>query len=660
MKVVSILPVAALALGADVQADKNRPVTKVVTLIKDMIKQLEKEAEEDQKIYENMACWCTTNDKLKTKAIADAESRIKMLNTRIEELTALSAKLGAQIDALKDEVAKNEAALEQASTIRSDEIKKFNAEEKEMLDTIASLKSAVKILSKHNSFLQMPQTHVLSVAATLQHVMDSHSDMLKGVLTPSNRNHALAFIQDPRQSYNPQSGEIFGILTQMQEEFETNVAAAQKDEAAAQKAYDQLKVAKTAEIKAGNEQIKKKVQEKADTDERNAQSKVDLEDTTNTLSADEKFLVNLKEKCSMTDSEMEQRTITRNKEIEACSRALSILTGDDAADLFTRTFNFVQVEQSQSRRNKAADVLSAAATKLNNPRLSALAVRAKLDAFEKVKAAIDQMIAELGEQQAAEIKKKDFCTDELNKNQLETQDKNQEKSDLNQKIQDLTDHIDDLTKAINKLKAEDADMQVQLKRAGEDRQMENAEFQRTVLDQRATIRLLEKALEVLEGFYGKAKLLQEPAGPAPPSGFKEYKKNQASGGVMSMITQIIEDSKAMEAEAIKDETASQKAYEQYSSDTTDAINANRKDVVSKSEERSETEAERIETTEERDSAVKALQKLAAYNADLHKDCDYVLKNFDIRQQARSDEMEALKQAKAILSGAKFENFLQSA
>jgi len=659
MKVVSILPFAAVALGSDVQADKNRPVTKVVTLIKDMIKQLEKEAEEDQKIYENMACWCTTNDKLKTKAIADAESRIKMLNTRIEELTALSAKLGSQIDALKDEVAKNEAALEQATTIRKDEIKKFTAEEKEMLDTIASLKSAVKILSKHNSFLQVPQTHLLSVAASLQHVMDTHGEMIKTVLTPTSRSKAMSFIQDPRQSYNPQSGEIFGILTQMQEEFETNVAAAQKDEAAAQKAYDELKTAKTAEIKAGREQIKKKVQEKADTDERNAQSKVDLEDTSNTLSADEKFLVNLKEKCSMTDSEMEQRTITRNKEIEACSRALSILTGDDAADLFSRTFNFVQVEQSSVRRAKASTVLLAAASKFNNPRLSALAVRAKLDAFEKVKGAIDQMIAELGEQQAAEIKKKDFCTDELNENQLQTQDKTQEKSNLNAKIQDLTDHINDLTKAINKLKAEDADMQVQLKRAGEDRNMENAEFQRTVLDQRATIRLLEKALEVLEGFYG-SKLLQEPAGPAPPSGFKEYKNNQASGGVMSMITQIIEDSKAMEAEAIKDETASQKAYEQYSRDTTDAINANRKDVVSKSEERSETEAERIETTESRDAAVKALGELAAYNADLHKDCDYVLKNFDIRQQARGDEIDALKQAKAILSGAKFENFLQSA
>jgi len=38
----------------------------------------------------------------------------------------------------------------------------------------------------------------------------------------------------------------------------------------------------------------------------------------------------------------------------------------------------------------------------------------------------------------------------------------------------------------------------------------------------------------------------------------------------------------------------------------------------------------------------------------------VNKNFDIRKIARDEEIEALKQAKAILSSAKFEAFLQSA
>jgi len=53
-----------------------------------------------------------------------------------------------------------------------------------------------------------------------------------------------------------------------------------------------------------------------------------------------------------------------------------------------------------------------------------------------------------------------------------------------------------------------------------------------------------------------------------------------------------------------------------------------------------------------------LEQLANMNEQLHKSCDFILKNFDIRQQAREEEIEALKEAKAILSGAKFSAFLQ--
>merc|ERR1719161_242927 len=72
------------SLHFDLDASKNRPVSKVITLLKDMQEQLEKEAEEDEEIYEKMACWCETNDKEKTKAIADAEARIEDLTSEIE------------------------------------------------------------------------------------------------------------------------------------------------------------------------------------------------------------------------------------------------------------------------------------------------------------------------------------------------------------------------------------------------------------------------------------------------------------------------------------------------------------------------------------------------------------------------------------------------
>merc|ERR1711881_836001 len=290
----------AAALSFDVADAKNRPVSKLITLLKDMLKQLEKEAEEDEEIYDKMACWCETNDKEKTKSIADAEARISDLTTKIEELTANSARLNTEIKNLEKEVAENQAALDKATAIRQKQLAEFNEEEKDLLGSISALKSAVTVLSKHNSLLQMPRSHIVGVAATVQNEMQKHASLLSGVLTHKERRAVSSFIQAPedyfdaeptfKQSYAPQSGEIFGILKQMKETFETNLSSSQKEEMANQKAYEELKAAKEEEIKAGQEQIDAKTQELADTDEKNAKAKEDVVDTKESLAADEEFL----------------------------------------------------------------------------------------------------------------------------------------------------------------------------------------------------------------------------------------------------------------------------------------------------------------------------------------------------------------------------------
>merc|ERR1712086_1228608 len=421
------------------------------------------------------------------------------------------------------------------------------------------------------------------------------------------------------------------------------------------------------EIAAGQAQIDTKTQELADTDEKNAQAKEDIADTKKSLSADEQFLSMLKEKCSMTDSEWEERQKTRQLEMEACSKALAVLSSDDAHDLFTKTFNpsLLQKENSMhsERRAQASKLLSAVARKLNNPRLATLAVRVRLDAFVRVKKAIDDMVAQLLKEKEDEIKHKDFCVDEFNTNELQTEKKERAKQDLTAKIEDLESTIKALTDAIDKLKAEIAEMQVQMKRAGEDREKENKEFQMTVADQRATQKLLTAALNILKGFYAKkaaAALLQtgQPAGPPPPPGFEAYKKNAAAGGAMGMIQQIINDAKAMEAEAIRSEEDAQKAYEDFVKETNASIEAKTKSIINKSEEKAKAETELTQANEDKEAVLLELEQLSNYNAELHQSCDFVMKNFEIRQTARDEEIEALKQAKAILSGADFNAFLQ--
>merc|ERR1719499_3006442 len=400
---------SASSLSFDEDAAKNRPVSKVITLLKDMLKQLEKEAEEDEEIYDKMACWCETNDKEKTKAIADAEAKITDLTTKIEELTASSARLNTEIKNLEKEVAKNQVALDKATAIRQKQLAEFNEEEKDALEAISALKAAVTVLSKHNSLLQMPRSHLVGLAASVQNQIQKHASVLAGVLTHAERKAIASFVQSPedyfdasptfKQSYAPQSGEIFGILKQMKETFESNLSASQKEEMANQKAYEDLKAAKEAEIKAGQDQIDTKTQELADTDEKNAQAKEDVEDTKKSLSADEQFLMMLKEKCSMTDSEWEERQKTRQLEMEAVSKALAVLSSDESHDLFTKTFNpsLLQKENlmNSERRSQASKLLSDIAHKTQNPRLATLAVRVRLDAFTRVKKAIDDMVAQL-------------------------------------------------------------------------------------------------------------------------------------------------------------------------------------------------------------------------------------------------------------------------
>merc|ERR1719338_61335 len=129
---------------------------------------------------------------------------------------------------------------------------------------------------------------------------------------------------------------------------------------------------------------------------------------------------------------------------------------------------------------------------------------------------------------------------------------------------------------------------------------------------------------------------------------------------MKMIEEIINDTKAMEAEAIRSEEDAQKAYEDFVKETNASIEAKSKEIVNKSEEKAKTETDLVETKEAKEAVMLELEQLSNYNAELHQSCDFIMKNFDIRQTARDEEIEALKQAKAILSGAKFEEFLQNA
>mmetsp|Transcript_43648 Transcript_43648/g.126008 ORF Transcript_43648/g.126008 Transcript_43648/m.126008 type:complete len:772 (+) Transcript_43648:66-2381(+) len=466
-------------------------------------------------------------------------------------------------------------------------------------------------------------------------------------------------------AYNSQSGEIFGILKQMKEEMEAGLSESQKREQGRAASFSELRSAKAEEIKGGEKASETAEDELATSANALAEGKEDLSQEKAALAESQKFLKNLEETCADSGKKFEARKSARLEEIKAVSETIEILTEDEARDATKGTYSLLQSasgegRRARRRRQEAAALLRRTARKASSPNLAFLATSVELDAFSVVKKAIDKMVAMLKVQQEDEVKKTDFCKSEIQENEMTTAKTQDHKSDLEAKSTKLTEDIKALDVAITEAKAQIAQLQLDLQRASEDRKAENLQFQSTVQDQTLTVEVLKKALDRLANYYDKEAFLQRAAGSqasdqgqTPPVPQMEYKPSKGAEGVMQLIEKLVQEAQGLIASSRGDEAAAQAAYEQTVEDTNASVADLQKEVTTKSKAKTQAEKDKRQTESDVADASSELDGLAKYNAELHSECDYVLKNFGARQQARAEEIEALQQARQILSGASF-------
>jgi len=736
----------------DGSSQNGTPITRVVNLLKEMQATLKKEMDEDEELYEKLACWCNNNKYEKNQAIEAAQAKIAELEAKIESLTAKTAELKTTIKETSDELEADKNELAEATALRNKQLKEFQGEELAGIQNIENLKAAIMVLGKHHgAFPQISlldlrknrkagrnpfgQEHENKLENALDQFMrknqfdastaDMHAtdhevqqflqeqkieddkvqdmkmktdaetqkflaDQKNSDQQDSDRNvvvsappavqpamsiwsandkaivakaihSASGFLQSRgRETYMPgyaaQSGEILGVLKQLKEEMMGDLSEAQKTEVSRAEAFKELREAKTAEIAAGEKQLEEKKEELAQAEMDLANDKEDLEQVQASLSEDEKFLLNLVKDCDEADKNFELRKKARLSEIQAVSQTIEILTSDEARDTFNGAMKFLQLTSAgthrDSRRKMAAKTLRTASAKLGNPELSMVASSVELDAFTKVKKMIDDMVVTLKAQQADEVKKKDWCDSEMQENEMQTMKAESLKTDQETQISDLDIAIKTLTDEIAAAKSQIQEMQLNLQRASENRKKENLDFQKTVADQKATQEILATALDKLATFYDKESLLQKGKNKQnPPVAQMKYEPSAGASGVMQMIEKLIYDAKELEADSIKGEGEAQSQYETLVADTNAAVADLQKAIVTKSESLAESEKQLTETKEALEGTMTDLESLNEYKGDLHKDCDYLVKNFEIRQTGRQQEIEALQQAKQILSGA---------
>merc|ERR1740127_241047 len=144
------------------------------------------------------------------------------------------------------------------------------------------------------------------------------------------------------------------------------------------------------------------------------------------------------------------------------------------------------------------------------------------------------------------------------------------------------------------------------------------------------------------------------APPPPPETFGAYsKKSEESNGVMALMDAMVADLDKEMQEADVEEKDAQAEYEQMMKDSAEKRVGDSKAITDKEGTKADDEANLQKMGEERQSKMKEAMATVTVIEDLHKDCDWLLKNFDVRKEARAGEVDALKKAKAVLSGADF-------
>eukprot|EP00929_Paragymnodinium_shiwhaense_P008935 TRINITY_DN112932_c0_g1_i1.p1 TRINITY_DN112932_c0_g1~~TRINITY_DN112932_c0_g1_i1.p1 ORF type:complete len:768 (-),score=259.65 TRINITY_DN112932_c0_g1_i1:78-2282(-) len=702
--------------GSNVAASSGLPLTEVVKLLSDMQKELEQEAKEDQETYEKLQCWCTKNKADKTKAVEDAQNTIDELMSKMEAASGKVGSLTTSIAQAKQDIAEGEKALAEATEIRKKEAAAFHDQETDLLQSVELLKGAITALSKHHaSMLQADESEAAEVARlrpALRKVVHRHLNLLDFLQGDSDKEALLNFLQAnadilepdatnlapepalvqkavtkktslrlPYKSYTPQSGQVLGVLRQMKEKFEENLPEIQKDESAKAAAFAELKGSKEAELKQLRESVDSQTEELAANKEALANAKYDLEDTRASMSADQKFMIEIVETCTNGDNEWKKRSKMRADEITAVAEAISILSADEVKDGQQKLWGFLQTASTEretalsrlrakdkgflARRAKAVAFLQKAVVQA--PMLAALLATAQTDPFDKVIKAIESLSEKLKIEQADEVKHRDYCVDSLHENEVQTERKNAESEGLATKIEDLAAQAKAISDELTTLKQEIADLQIEMQRATETRKMENLQFQVVVRDQKTAMNALNAAYDKLQSFYAKrqtflqqqanipnaqhyANQARESAGAAPE--FQDHTVHENSNHVLVLIKKLAGDAQVMVDESVHSEQNAQAAYETLIQETNDSVKAKSRLITDKTGELAETDQRKSYTEQEKADVDGTIKGLADSLQALHSECDFLLGNFAARQEARAAEIDALAEVKAILRGMK--------
>merc|ERR1719380_240755 len=481
-------------------------------------------------------------------------------------------------------------------------------------------------------------------------------------ISSMDREMITSFLTQGQSSgYAPASGQIVGILKQMTDTMEKDLAQATAEEEAAVKDFKGLMAAKTKEINALGKEIETKIAQVGELGVSLVTQKEDLDDTSKALLEDEQFLKDLEKDCATKDEEWAARQKIRAEEVLAIADTIKILNDDDALELFKKTLpspSLLQVTSTaKAVKARALSVLSESKGdfRLN---LIALALKGKKVSFDKVLTMIDDMVTLLKKEQVDDNDKKEYCENLIDQTEDKVKELELAVSDLEKAIADAKETIATLTEEIEALEDGIKALDKQVAEATEQRKEEHADNVETLTNDNAAKELINIAKNRLNKFYNpkmykpapKRELSEEeritvnmggtlaptapPAGiagtgveafsqvapPPPPATWGAYqKKGEESNGVIAMMDMMIADLDKEIQEIEVEEKEGQAEYEQFMKDSAEKRALDAKSIEDKEGAKADLEAKLLKDEESKKVTMTEAMATHQFLADVHAD-----------------------------------------
>jgi chromosome segregation ATPase len=663
MKAVCVLSLAAAANAAaerEASMAAVNPIRKVVTMLQTLKAKVESEGEKERELHEKYMCYCKGAGDTLGKSIADAQTRAPELTAAIEAGNGQMAQLKEDLKNHQNDRAAAKTAMAEATALREKENAAFNTVESETSTNIAGIEKAIAAIEKGagGAFLQT------TAAATVKQLAMNSQKMMD-----ADRQDVLSFLSGS-SDYAPASGQITGILKTMLDEMNADLSDAQATEAKAVSDYEALMAAKKKEVDALSAMIEQKLTRVGDLGVEIQEMKNDLGDTADGLADDAKFLEDLDKNCAIKQKLFDENVKYRTQELAALADTIKMLNDDDALELFKKTLpgasaSFMQVTvSSQAMRSRALSMIREVNDRRPALDFIALALHGKKIGFGQVIKMIDDLVAELKKEQQDDDNKKEYCDEQFDLADDKKKVEEKKIADLETAITESEEGIVTTKEQIDALEDGIRALDKSVAEATEQRKEENEDYTALMAADAAAKELIGFAKNRLNKFYNP-KLYKPPAlvsinahgrdaPPPPPEAVEAYsKKSEESNGIIAMMDSLTKDLDKEMTEAEVTEKDAQGDYETFMQDSATKRAEDSKTLTDKQGALANLETSLGDQKAEKSSTEKTLSATNEYIASLHAECDWLIKYFDMRKEARTTEIDALGNAKAVLSGADY-------